>query len=147
MKAFLKLWALLVPVLIFSQADTTKVSAEARQIVKDVIVAKKSLDSIQKLKEREIRKQMKLIAMIKSAVAELNGLSIPPKYVMQERNDTVHINSIAQNNKVAVKDELSDVPYYVEEVPRKGFGRFVTGDSIRIRVYRYDEDGNKIYIK
>lgn len=135
MKALIKMMAILLPLLVFSQ-DTLKVSNEAKQVATEILKNKKSIDSMKLLKDQEVKKQLKLIALIKQKIEELKAskkLQPSKEYVIVQALDTA-----------AIKPD-SDAIYW-EEIPRKWTGRIFNKSDTKIRIFRYSDDGQKIYL-
>lgn len=133
MKALIKMMAILFPLLVFSQ-DTLTVSIEAKQVATEIIKNKKSIDSMKLLKDQEVKKQLKLISLIKQKIEELKASKklIPSKeYVLLPASDTV-----------ALKPDSEAV--YWEEIPRKWIGRLFHASDTKVRIFRY-VGGHKVY--
>ena len=136
MKIIIKLTALLIPLMMFSKVDTSKVPQEAREPAVEILKNKRAIDSIHALKAQEVNKQLKIIALIKAKVEQLKQqkkITDQKEYVFMKAIDTVN----------AMKPNTDAV--YWEEVPRKWTGRLFNSTNTKIRVFRY-EDGRKIYL-
>lgn len=135
MKALLTIIAFAMPLIMWSQ-KTDSLALVAKSTAESVIREQKSIDSIQNLKEQENLKQIQLIKKIRDRILFLKS---EKKLAIQEQYQLVN----ASQNNTATKPD-SDIVYW-EEVRRKWTGRLFNKDSIRIRVFRW-QDGKKIYL-
>ncbi len=134
MKAILKILAICAPILMFSQTDSLAIVA--KQTAEIVLKEQKSIDSIQQLKDKENKKQITLIKKIRERIVFLKTekkLNLSQDYIITE--STPKSNAIKPNNDII----------YWEEVRRKWTGRLFNKDSVRVRIFRF-EDGQKIYL-
>lgn len=124
-----------LPFLMFGQKpDSLAMIAKATAEV--VIKEQKSIDSIQNLKEFENKKQISLIKKIRERIVFLKSekkISVSKDYKIQNINEPA--TAIKPNNDII----------YWEEVKKKWTGRLFSKDSIRVRIFRF-EDGKKIYL-
>lgn len=136
MKTLIKMLTIFLPLLVFSQ-DTLKVSPEAKQVATEIIKNKKSIDSMKHLKEIEVKKQIKLLTLIKQKIEELkqqNKLNPAKDYIIKKNiGDTA-----------ALKPN-SDAIFW-EEIPRRWTGRIFNKSDTKIRIFRFTETGDKIYL-
>ena len=136
MKIIIKLTALLIPLMMFSKVDTSKVPQEAREPAVEILKNKRAIDSIHALKAQEVNKQLKIIALIKAKVEQLKQqkkITDQKEYVFMKAIDTAN----------AMKPNTDAV--YWEEVPRKWTGRLLNPTNTKIRVFRF-ENRRKIYL-
>lgn len=136
MKALLKIAALLLPLLVFSQGDTLKISPETKKIATEIVSNKRAIDSMHALKEMEVKKQLKLLDLIRKKISKLKDakkLSPKAQYEVVSALDTIN----------GLKPETDAV--YWEEVRRKWTGRVLNKSDTKIRIFRY-VDGQKVYL-
>jgi hypothetical protein len=133
MKALIRMMAILLPLLVFSQ-DTLSVSTEAREVATEIIKGKKSIDSMKLLKSQEVKKQLKLISLINQEIEQLKAckkIKSSKNYILLPASDTV-----------ALKPDSEAV--YWEEIPRKWTGRLFHASDTKVRIFRY-VGGQKVY--
>ena len=135
MKTLLKMMAVLLPICVFSQSPP--ITAEATQIAIEVIHNKKAIDSVKALKTKEIKKQLRLIAMIKEKIEQLQK-----EKKIRAGNDFELLT--VQDTLKALKENTDAI--YWEEVPRKWTGRLFNKDDTKIRLFRIDEAGKMVYL-
>ena len=133
MKTLFQMMAIMLPLLVFSQ-DTLKVSAEAKQVATEIIKNKRSIDSVKLLKDQEVKKQLRLITLIKQKIEELKAnkkLKPSKEYILIHASDSA-----------ALKPD-SDAIYW-EEIPRKWSGRLFHASDTKVRIFRFI-GGQKVY--
>lgn len=135
MKTLLKMMVVLLPICVFSQSPP--ITAEATQIAIEVIHNKKAIDSVKTLKAKEIKKQLRLIAMIKEKIEQLQK-----EKKIRAENDFELLT--VQDTLKALKQNTDAI--YWEEVPRKWTGRLFNKDDTKIRLFRIDETGKMVYL-
>lgn len=135
MKTLLKMMVVLLPICVFSQSPP--ITAEATQIAIEVIHNKKAIDSVKTLKTKEIKKQLRLIAMIKEKIEQLQK-----EKKIRAGNDFELLT--VQDTLKALKENTDAI--YWEEIPRKWTGRLFNKDDTKIRLFRIDETGKMVYI-
>ena len=135
MKTLLKMMVVLLPICVFSQSPP--ITAEATQTAIEVIHNKKAIDSVKTLKTKEIKKQLRLIAMIKEKIEQLQK-----EKKIRAGNDFELLT--VQDTLKALKENTDAI--YWEEVPRKWTGRLFNKDDTKIRLFRIDEAGKMVYL-
>lgn len=134
MKTLFKIVALILPLLVFSQGDS--LPPELKEIRTEVIVKKKEIDSVKSLKVKEIKKQLKIIELIKQEFVKFRFQKASPA---KEKPTLGTYDSAA-----AIKQE--NEPVYWEEVRRKWTGRLFNKGDTKIRLFKFDENGNVVYL-
>ena len=135
MKTLLKMMVVLLPICVFSQSPP--ITAEATQIAIEVLHNKKTIDSVKTLKAKEIKKQLRLIGMIKEKIEQLQKekkIRTGSEYELLAVQDTLK----------ALKENTDAI--YWEEIPRKWTGRLFNKDDTKIRLFRIDETGKMVYL-
>ena len=135
MKTLLKITALILPLLVFSQGDS--LPPELREIRTEVIVKKKEIDSVKSLKAKEIKKQLKIIALIKQEFAKLR---------FQKKAAPLKDKPALGTYDSALATKPESEPVYWEEVRRKWTGRLLNRGDTKIRIFKFDENGNVVYL-
>lgn len=135
MKTLLKITALILPLLVFSQGDS--LPPELREIRTEVIVKKKEIDSVKSLKAKEIKKQLKIIALIKQEFAKLR---------FQKKAAPLNDKPSPGTYDSALATKPESEPVYWEEVRRKWTGRLLNRGDTKIRIFKFDENGNVVYL-
>lgn len=135
MKALLKILAICLPFLIFSQKTDT-LSVVAKNTAEIILKEQKTIDSVKILKEKEFQKQMTVLKKIRERIVFLKA----------EKKIKVSDNYKLANalEKSSATKQDNDIIYW-EEVKRKWTGRLFNKDSVRVRMFRY-EDGVKKYL-
>lgn len=135
MKKLLKLIFTILPLIVFSQ-DTLQISTEAKEIAATIEQKKKSIDSIKFLKNKEIQKQLRIIALIKE---EIRKKEVEKKLRHFDKSIVVKvfdsIEALKPNNE----------PEYWEAIPRKWTGRLFHKEDYRIRKYKFINN-EKVYL-
>ena len=143
MKQLLLLIIIVLPLFATAQPDSTNVNQQ-KEVIKELLIVKahkqKSIDSLQSLKLKELRKQNSLLAKIQVAIKQLlaNSKAKPQQEVLAK--------SIIES--VAVKpitDSIFCEGLCFEETSRTFFGRIFNTNKYRVRTYRY-ENNEKIYL-
>lgn len=135
MKALLTIITLCLPLLMISQS-TDSLAIVAKKTAEIVLKEQRSIDSIRQLKEVENSKQISLLRKIQKRIAFLKAekkISVSNDYKITQ--STPQSNAIKPNNDII----------YWEEVRRKWTGRLFNKDSIRVRIFRF-ENGEKVYL-
>lgn len=135
MKTLFTLMVVLLPICVFSQ--TPPVTPEVNQIAVEVILSKKTIDSAKTLKAKEIKKQLRLIGMIKEKIEQLQKekkIRAGSEFELLTVQDT--LKALKKNTEAI----------YWEEVPRKWTGRLFNKDDTKIRLFRIDGNGKMIYL-
>jgi hypothetical protein len=137
MKTLLKITALILPLFVFSQTDSTATLPELKEIKTEVINKKRAIDSVKTLKSNEVKKQLRIITLIKMEIQKLkNQKKISPgkEYAVVSALDSLK----------GIKPDTETV--YWEEIPRKWTGRIFNKNDTKIRIFRWSDDGQKIYL-
>lgn len=134
MKTLIKMMVVLLPICVFSQPP--ELTPEVSQIAVEVIHNKKTIDSVKSLKTKEVKKQLRLIAMIQEKIERLQK--------EKKIKDNGEFELIAVQDTLKALKENTDAVYW-EEVPRRWTGRFFNKDDTKIRIFRF-EDGRKVYV-
>ncbi len=128
MKALL-VFLVMMPVLMFTQHQDSI----------DVIIhqEKKSIDSLRSLKEKEIQKQIVILKKIRDKIEKLKS----QKKLNPAKNYSI-VKTLKDNP--ALKPD-SDAIFW-EEIPRRWTGRIFNKSDTKIRIFRFTETGDKIYL-
>lgn len=142
--------------------DTVRIGDEVVSVpenvineVKDIVTHKEEIHRLKEEKLKEEERQLKLLREINHKLQKLKKLDKDSKVIKEVKQVLKHttkpklpepIETNTSNKIYVVKDGNSE-GLYAEEIPRKWLGRLFTGDSIRYRLFRFDEKGNKIYVK
>jgi len=135
MKALLKILALSLPLMVFCQNPDT-LSFVAKNTAEIILKEQKTIDSVRYLKEKEVQKQMTFLKKIRERIAFLKAekkIKVSKNYKLAKASEKS--SATKQDNEII----------YWEEVKRKWVGRLLNKDSVRIRMFRY-ENGVKKYI-
>lgn len=134
MKTLFTLMVVLLPICVFSQ--TAPIEPEVTQIATEVLQSKKVKDSAKALQTKEIKKQLRLIGMIKEKIEQLQK-----EKKIKPGNDVELLT--VQDTLKALKENAEAI--YWEEVPRKWTGRLFNKGDTKVRIFRFEE-GRKVYI-
>lgn len=130
--------ALLIGCLAFAninQIDTTGLPEDVKETVEKIQQEKKINENL----SYELTKESKKTAILKEAIQKLLGKKIHPKIQENKNVELIKVNPINALNK---DNEI----VYWEEIPRKWIGRIFNKSDYRIRIYKFDENKNKIYL-
>lgn len=134
MKTLFNITALLIPLLVFSQAAT--LPPEIKEVQTEIITKRKEIDSVKTLKAKEIKKQLKIIALIKHELAKIK---------FQKSAAPSRERPVPATYDTAVATKPENEPVYWEEVRRKWTGRLFNRTP-KIRIFKFDEKGNVVYL-
>ncbi|QCO45759.1 MULTISPECIES: hypothetical protein [Elizabethkingia] len=130
--------ALLIGCLAFAninQIDTTGLPEDVKETVEKIQQEKKINENL----SYELTKESNKTAILKEAIQKLLGKKIHPKIQENKNVELIKVNPINALNK---DNEI----IYWEEIPRKWIGRIFNKSDYRIRIYKFDENKNKIYL-
>lgn len=124
-----------LPVLVFSQ-NTDSLAIVAKETAAKVLKEKRAIDSIRKLKENEVNKQIALLKKLRQKLAHIQNQTV-------KQSLAANPALIEFKESKAIKTD-SDTIYW-EEVRRKWTGRLFNKSDTRYRLFRF-ENGRKVYL-
>lgn len=143
MKRLLLLILIVLPLFALAQPDSTKVQQE-KQVIKELLLVKvnkqKSIDSLQNLKLKELKKTQSLLVKIQLAIKR----AFAEKKV-EPQKETFHQPILEAVAIKPITDSIFCEDCYFEKVERTFFGKIFNSKHYRIRTYRYEND-EKIYL-
>lgn len=143
MKQLLLLIVIVLPLFATAQPDSTNVNHQ-KEVIKELLIVKatkqKSIDSLQSLKLKELKKQNSLLAKIQVAIKKLLA---DTKAKPQPEIATIPILEAMAVKPTA--DSIFCEDCFFEEAQRTFFGKIFNTKKYRVRTYRY-ENNEKIYL-
>lgn len=141
MKGYIFLCVLFTTFFTFGQSnglkpvDSIMIKNDAVEIV---LREQKTIDSLRNLREKEIKKQDSMLKMISFIKKSKTNMKKP--LIKYNKPKSIETNII---NKNGIKPN-DTAEYWEETIQRTWFGRQLTGQKNKIRIYTY-ENGIKVY--
>lgn len=143
MKQLLILLVIVLPLFAKAQPDSTKILQE-KAVIKELLLTKivkqKSIDSLQELRMKELRKQHSLLVKVQIAIKQLFKKQTeikPSKSIITITPEAIAIKPASE--AVYCED------CFFEEKERTFFGKIFNSSKYRIRTYKF-ENNEKIYL-
>lgn len=143
MKHLLILLVSVLPLFATAQPDSTKILQEKaviKELLQTKVVKQKSIDSLQELKMKELRKQHSLLVKVQIAIKEL--FKKQPEIKPSQAIATITPEAVAIK---PASEAVFCEDCFFEEKERTFFGKIFNSSKYRIRTYKF-ENNEKIYL-
>ena len=143
MKHLLILLVSVLPLFATAQPDSTKILQEKaviKELLQTKVVKEKSIDSLQDLKMKELRKQHSLLVKVQIAIKGL--FKKQPEIKPSQATATITPEAVAIK---PASEAVFCEDCFFEEKERTFFGKIFNSSKYRIRTYKF-ENNEKIYL-